>query len=79
MFEKLYPQSEIKVLLISISLHLIFWVSPFLSISKTKLYVEMDDFVPDFETASNLVREAGGLVFIPHIYEYKKNSENLSK
>ena len=39
MFEKLYPQSEIKVLLISISLHLIFWVSPFLSISKTKLYV----------------------------------------
>lgn len=34
-------------------------------------------FVPDFETASNLVREAGGLVFIPHIYEYKKNSEPI--
>ena len=36
-----------------------------------------NDFVPDFETASNLVREAGGLVFIPHIYEYKKNSEPI--
>ena len=41
------------------------------------LYVEMDDFVPDFETASNLVRQAGGLVFIPHIFEYKKNAEPI--
>ncbi len=49
----------------------------YMSDPKTKLYVEMDDFVPDFETASNLVREAGGLVFIPHIYEYKKNSEPI--
>ena len=37
----------------------------------------MDDFVPDFNTASNLVREAGGLVFIPHIFEYKKNAEPI--
>ena len=41
------------------------------------LYVEMDDFVPDFNTAANLVREAGGLVFIPHIFEYRENSEKI--
>ena len=39
----------------------------------------MDDFVPDFETASNLVRKSGGLVFIPHIYEYRENSEAILK
>ena len=41
------------------------------------LYVEMDDFVPDFNTAANLVREAGGLVFIPHIFEYRENSQKI--
>ena len=49
----------------------------FMSDPTTPLYVEMDDFVPDFETASNLVRQAGGLVFIPHIFEYKKNAEPI--
>ena len=49
----------------------------YMSDPKTKLYVEMDDLVPDFETASNLVRQAGGLVFIPHIFEYKKNAEPI--
>lgn len=49
----------------------------YMSDPKTPLYVEMDDFVPDFDTASNLVREAGGLVFIPHIFEYKKNAEPI--
>ena len=44
---------------------------------KTPLYVEMDDFVPDFEVASSLVKQAGGLVFIPHIFEYKENSLNI--
>ena len=41
------------------------------------LYVEMDDLVPDFITASNLVRKAGGLVFIPHIFEYRDNAERI--
>ena len=49
----------------------------YMSDPKTPLYVEMDDFVPDFETASNLVRQAGGLIFIPHIFEYKKNAEPI--
>ena len=46
----------------------------YMSDPNAPLYVEMDDLVPDFETASNIIREAGGLVFIPHIYEYKHNS-----
>lgn len=46
----------------------------YMSDPKTPLYVEMDDFVPDFETASNLIRQCGGLVFVPHIFEYKENS-----
>lgn len=46
----------------------------YMSDPQTSLYVEMDDFVPDFKTASNLVRQAGGLVFIPHIFEYKQNA-----
>ena len=46
----------------------------YMSDPNAPLYVEMDDLVPDFETASSLIREAGGFVFIPHIYEYKHNS-----
>lgn len=46
----------------------------YMSDPNAPLYVEMDDLVPDFETASSLIRKAGGLVFVPHIYEYKHNS-----
>lgn len=46
----------------------------YMSDPKTPLYVEMDDFVPDFGTASNLIKQCGGLVFIPHIFEYKNNA-----
>lgn len=41
------------------------------------LYVEMDDFVPDFQTAANIIRACGGKVFLPHIYEYRENSEKV--
>lgn len=41
------------------------------------LYVEMDDLVPDFETASNVIKQSGGLVFLPHIFEYRENSEKI--
>ena len=47
----------------------------YMSDPKTPLYVEMDDLVPDFSTASDLIRESGGLVFIPHIFEYRDNAE----
>ena len=45
----------------------------YMSDPKTPLYVEMNDFVPDFKTVSSLIKETGGLVFLPHIYEYKNN------
>ena len=51
----------------------------FMSDPNMPLYVEMDDLVPDFNTASNLVRQAGGLVFIPHIFEYTNNAEPILK
>ena len=51
----------------------------YMSNPQTPLYVEMDDFVPDFETASNLIRDCNGLVFIPHIFEYKENSDIILK
>lgn len=49
----------------------------YMSNPQTPLYVEMDDFVPDFQTASKLIRDCGGLVFIPHIFEYKENSDSV--
>lgn len=41
------------------------------------LYINTDDLVPSFEDASNLIRECGGMVFIPHIFEYRENSEKI--
>lgn len=49
----------------------------YMSNPECMLYVEMDDFVPDFETAAKLVKESGGLVFLPHLFEYKENSEKV--
>lgn len=49
----------------------------YMSNPKGALYVEMDDFVPDFEIASELVKKCSGLVFIPHIFEYRENSEKI--
>ena len=51
----------------------------FMSDPNMPLYVKMDDLVPAFNTASNLVRQAGGLVFIPHIFEYRNNAEPILK
>ena len=41
------------------------------------LYLDMTDIIPDFDTAANLIRECGGLVFIPHIFEYRENSRKI--
>jgi hypothetical protein len=37
-------------------------------------YVNMDDILPTFDEAVSFVKEAGGLVFVPHIFEYRENS-----
>lgn len=49
----------------------------YMSNPNAPLYVEMDDMVPDLDTAINLVKESGGLVFIPHIYEYRDNTPKV--
>lgn len=49
----------------------------YMSNPNTSLYIEMDDIVPNFETASKLIRQCGGLVFVPHIFEYRENSEKI--
>lgn len=49
----------------------------YMSDPQTPLYIEMDDLVPDFITACNLVKQAGGLVFLPHIFEYRRNAEKI--
>ena len=41
------------------------------------LYINTDDLVPNFEIVSNLIRECGGLVFVPHIFEYRENSYKI--
>lgn len=49
----------------------------YMSDPNSPFYVEMDDIVPDFKTAVNLIKECGGLVFLPHIFEYKDNSQKI--
>lgn len=49
----------------------------YMSDPNSPFYVEMDDIVPDFKTAVNLIKECGGLVFLPHIFEYKENSQKI--
>lgn len=49
----------------------------YMSNPSTPLYVEMEDVVPSLDEAIDLVKEAGGLVFIPHIYEYRENSPKV--
>ena len=51
----------------------------YMSNPKTKFFVNMNDILPDFEEASNIIKESGGLVFIPHIFEYRENSEKILK
>lgn len=46
----------------------------YMSNPETKFYINMDDILPDFETVTNLVKECGGLLFLPHIFEYRDNS-----
>jgi len=49
----------------------------YMSNPDTMFYINMDDVLPSFEEASKIVRQAGGLVFIPHIFEYRDNSEKI--
>lgn len=49
----------------------------YMSNPTTPFFVDMDDALPDFETAYNIVKMAGGDVFLPHIFEYRDNSSRI--
>lgn len=51
----------------------------YMSNPNTAFFVDMNDLLPDFELASEIVKESGGLVFLPHIFEYRENSEKILK
>lgn len=38
------------------------------------LYVDTNDILPDFETTRKIIKNAEGMIFIPHIFEYKDNA-----
>lgn len=46
----------------------------YMSNPNSLFYVDMDDILPTFDEAAGFVKECGGLVFIPHIFEYRENS-----
>ena len=51
----------------------------YMSNPSTIFFVDTSDILPDFDKATNLIKEAGGLVFVPHIYEYRDNAEPILK
>lgn len=51
----------------------------YMSDPNSKFFVNMDDILPDFEKSSQIIKESGGLVFIPHIFEYRENSDRILK
>lgn len=75
---KKYPENEKFVSKEALADTRIFY-REYMSNPEGILYVEMDDIVPDFDTAANAIRKSGGLVFIPHIFEYRENSEKILK
>lgn len=49
----------------------------YMSNPSTKFYINMDDVLPDFGQVSELIKKCGGLLFIPHIFEYRENSMKI--
>lgn len=44
---------------------------------ESPFYVKSDDFIPSCDRVISLIKDAGGLVFIPHIFIYGKDSLNI--
>lgn len=40
-------------------------------------YIDESDLIPSVENVINLIKKAGGLVFIPHIYQYEENANKI--
>ena len=41
----------------------------------SKFYIDESDLIPSVKEVINLIKKAGGLVFIPHIFQYEENAE----
>ena len=51
----------------------------YMSNPNTKLFVNVDDILPSFDKVCKVIKDCGGLIFIPHIYEYRENSNKILK
>lgn len=40
-------------------------------------YIDESDLIPSVEKVIEIIKKAGGLVFIPHIYQYEENAEKI--
>ena len=49
----------------------------YMSNPNTKLFVNVDDILPSFDKVCKVIKDCGGLIFIPHIYEYRENSNKI--
>ena len=43
----------------------------------SKLYIDESDLIPSVSNVIELIKKAGGLVFVPHIYNYAENAEKI--
>jgi len=43
----------------------------------SKFYIDESDLIPSVEEVIKVIKDANGLVFIPHIYQYEENSEKI--
>lgn len=51
----------------------------YMSNPDTMFFVDVNEILPDFEKVTKIVHEAGGLLFLPHVFEYRENSERILK
>lgn len=51
----------------------------YMSNPNTKLFVNVDDILPSFDDVCKIIKKCDGLVFIPHIFEYRENSNKILK
>lgn len=49
----------------------------YMSDPESPFFIDMNDVLPDIESIIKLIKKANGKVFIPHIFEYKHNSEKI--
>lgn len=49
----------------------------YMSNPSSHFYISNHDLLPDCTTIINLIKDAGGLVFVPHIYLYGENSKMI--